>query len=127
MADDLFEDSGDGTFLLRLHVQPGAGRTSVVGRHGDALKVKVAAPPEQGLANEACTALVASILGVKPASVTLTGGETSRSKRFKVSGIERDDLVQRLELALEDAPLGGVRPGRTTGSAGGRRGLRGSR
>ena len=124
MTDDLFEDSGDGTYVLRLHVQPGAGRTSVVGRHGDALKVKVAAPPEQGRANEACAALVASILGVKPASVALTSGETSRSKRFKVTGIERDDLVQRLDLALEDAPLGGVRPG---GSAPARRGVRGSR
>jgi uncharacterized protein (TIGR00251 family) len=123
MVDDLFDDSGDGTFVLKLHVQPGAGRTSVVGRHGDALKVKVAAPPEQGRANEACAALIASILGVKPASVTITGGETSRSKRFKVADIERDDLVHRLELALEDAPLGGVRPG---GNARGRRGVPGT-
>ncbi len=124
MADDLFEDSADGTFVLRLHVQPGAGRTSVVGRHGDALKVKVAAPPEQGRANDACTALLASILGVKPASVTLASGETSRSKRFNVSDIDRDELTQRLERALEDAPLGGVRPG---GNARGRRGVPGSR
>ena len=95
----------------------------MVGRHGDALKVKVAAPPEQGRANEACTTFVASILGVKPASVTLTGGETSRSKRFKVEGIEREDLVHRLDLALEEAPLGG-RPG---GNVRGNRGVPGSR
>ena len=107
MVDDLFEVSSDGTFLIRLHVQPGAGRTAVVGRHGDALKVKVAAPPEQGRANDACASLLADIFGVKANDVTLSSGGTSRSKRFSVSGLEHDDFVHRLEVALEDAPLGG--------------------
>jgi uncharacterized protein len=107
VVDDLFEVSSDGTFLVRVHVQPGAGRTAVVGRHGDALKLKVGAPPEQGRANEACAALLAEILGIKPADVALSSGGSSRTKRFTVSGIEQDDLIQRLELALADAPLGG--------------------
>jgi uncharacterized protein (TIGR00251 family) len=122
MVDDLFEESGDG-FILRVQVQPGAGRTSVVGRHGDALKLKVAAPPEQGRANEACAALLASLLGVDGSNVTLSAGAQSRSKRFRVEGIERDELVHRLEIALEDAPLGG---NRSAGNARGRRGVPGS-
>src|SRR5688572_28864676 len=59
----------DVTVVLRLHVQPGAGRTSVSGIHGDALKVRVAAPPEKGRANDACRELVASLADVKPGAV----------------------------------------------------------
>ncbi|MDQ3107042.1 MAG: DUF167 domain-containing protein [Actinomycetota bacterium] len=100
---ELFDVTEGGTVRLRLHVQPGAGRTSVLGTHGDALKVRVAAPPEKGRANEACAALVAELVGVKVAAVTLESGATSRSKSFAVTGIEVDELVRRLELALEDA------------------------
>ncbi|HEX7166927.1 MAG TPA: DUF167 domain-containing protein [Acidimicrobiales bacterium] len=113
MPDDLFEVAGDGSLVLRVHVQPGAGRTAVVGRHGDALKVKVAAPPEQGRANDACVALVAQIAGVKPAAVELVSGASSRSKRFKVTGLEPDELGAALDRALEDAPLGGSTGGNT--------------
>lgn len=97
---DLFEIGTDGTVHVRLHVQPGAGRTEVVGRHGDALKVKVAAPPTGGRANEACTELVAEVFGVKPAAVTLTAGASSRTKRVAVKGVEADDVVKLLERAL---------------------------
>ena len=100
---ELFDDPGDGKVVLRVHVQPGAGRTAVQGVHGNALKVRVAAPPEKGRANEACAALVAELADVKPAAVSLTGGETSRAKRFTVTGADVDELVRRLELALEDA------------------------
>lgn len=75
----------------------------MLGTHGDALKVRVAAPPEKGRANEACAALVAELVGVKVSEVALESGATSRSKRFSVTGIEVDEFVRRLELALEDA------------------------
>ncbi|MDQ3757877.1 MAG: DUF167 domain-containing protein, partial [Actinomycetota bacterium] len=81
MSSDLFDATADGAIVLRLHVQPGAGRTAVSGRHGDALKVKVAAPPEGGRANDACLALVAELFGVGKDAVTLAGGPSSRSKR----------------------------------------------
>lgn len=109
MLDDPFDVTDDGAVVLRLHVQPGAGRTAVAGRHGDALKVRVAAPPEGGRANDACLALVASILGVKPADAELTGGASSRSKRVRVSGVEPDDVRRLLEDAVA---AGAVRPGR---------------
>ena len=63
----------------------------------------MAAPPEKGRANDACAALVAELAGVKPGAVELTAGGTSRSKRFTVTGADVDELVQRLELALEEA------------------------
>jgi uncharacterized protein (TIGR00251 family) len=108
VVEELFEMTGDDALVLRLHVQPGAGRTAVVGRHGDALKVRVAAPPEGGRANTACTELVASIFNVKAAAVELTGGAASRSKRVSVAGVERDEAVRLLEVAIEN---GNARPG----------------
>ncbi|HEX9968943.1 MAG TPA: DUF167 domain-containing protein [Acidimicrobiales bacterium] len=109
MADDVFETTAEGDLVLRLHVQPGAGRTAVVGRHGDALKVRVAAPPEGGRANEACLALVAETLGVERDAVELTGGPSSRTKRVRVTGVEADDATRLLADALA---AGAERPGK---------------
>ena len=102
MVDDLFETSDDGTATLRVHAQPGAGRTAVAGRHGDALKVRVAAPPEGGRANTALVKYLAEVFGVKAADVNLVVGETSRSKRFRISGVEPDDLRKLLQAAIDE-------------------------
>lgn len=75
----------DGTALvLTLHVQPGAGRTEVVGRHGDALKLRVASPPQEGRANAALLRHLADIFGVPLAQVSLLRGETSRRKTVRI-------------------------------------------
>lgn len=109
MSTDLFDVSAEGDVVLRLHVQPGAGRTAVVGTYGDALKVRVAAPPEGGRANEACLALVADTLGVETDAVELTGGRSSRSKRVRIKGLEADDVERLLGKALT---LAAERPGK---------------
>ena len=117
MVDDLFVISGDGeggeggepgeaTVVLRVHVQPGAGRTAVVGRHGNALKVRVAAPPQAGRANDASAALLAEEFGVRAAQVELVGGASSREKRFRISGIELDGFRRRLEQVVEEGKAG---------------------
>ena len=100
MSGEPFEIREDGKAVIRLHVQPAAGRTAIAGRFGDALKVKVAAPPEGGRANEACSALLAETFGVKANAVELLSGESSRTKRFAVSGVEEDDVRRLLEQAL---------------------------
>ena len=92
-----------GVVVLQVHVQPGAGRSAVVGRHGTALKVRVAAAPEGGRANEACAALLAETFGVKAAAVELTGGATSRSKQFRLSGLDLDEFKRQLERAATGA------------------------
>jgi uncharacterized protein (TIGR00251 family) len=89
-VDEPFDVRTDGTLVLRLHVQPGARRPGVVGRHGDALKVAVTAPADRGRANEAVLALVAELLGVPRSAVELVAGATSRSKRVAVRGIGAD-------------------------------------
>jgi hypothetical protein len=106
VADDLFDIGSDGDVFIRLHVQPGAGRTAVMGRHGAALKVKVGAPPADGRANTAVLALVADTLAVPVAQVELVAGPASRSKRVRVRGVEADDVRRALELALEHGNAG---------------------
>ena len=114
MFEDLFEytagdDEDTGTAVVRLHVAPGAGRTAVVGRHGDAVKVRVAAPPEGGRANDAVVALVAATFDVKLAQVSLISGEASRAKRVQIDGVSEAEVERLLELAMDDAKRGGKR------------------
>ena len=93
----------EGGVTLAVHVQPGAGRTEVVGRHGDALKLRVAAPPADGRANQATCELLARTLGVAPTAVTLVSGATSRSKRLRVEGIDGAETATALERAISHA------------------------
>jgi len=87
--------------VLHVHVQPRAGRTAVVGRHGNAVKIRVAAPPVDDRANAACAALLADLVGVPAASVELVGGARSRLKRFRLPGVEPEVLEGRLDAAVE--------------------------
>ena len=103
----LFDESDDGP-VVRLHVQPGAGRTQVTGVFGTALKVRVAAPPEGGRANEAVLELLAESLGVDQKTLELTAGERSRSKRVLVRGVEPAALTRTLEDLLSDEPRPGT-------------------
>jgi uncharacterized protein (TIGR00251 family) len=108
-GDDGGEDSGDdggATVVLQVHVQPGAGRTAVVGRHGSALKVRVAAPPQAGRANDASAALLAETFGVKAGQVELVGGASSRAKQFRIAGIEVDGFRRRLEQVVQEGQAG---------------------
>lgn len=83
---DWFRVSGDGSILLTLHIQPGARRSECAGLHGDALKIRLAAPPVDGKANAALIAFVAARLGIARAAVTLKSGQTSRRKIVLVEG-----------------------------------------
>ncbi len=72
------------SLVLALHVQPGAKRTEVAGMHGDALRVRLAAPPVEGRANEALLRFLSEAFGVPLRQVTLLQGQTSRRKRVRI-------------------------------------------
>ena len=87
------------TTRVRLRVSPGAARAAVVGRHGEAWKVRVAAAPGRGKANEAVLTLLAETLAVPRSSVTLVSGGSSRDKIVELAGIEPDEIERRLATA----------------------------
>jgi uncharacterized protein len=84
---------------LRLRVVPGATRPGVVGRHGDAWKVRVAAPAEAGKANTAVLALLAEALDVPPRDLALTSGTSSRDKVVALAGLSTEVAEARLTAA----------------------------
>lgn len=74
------------TLTLTLHVQPGAKRNEIVGVHGDALKIRLAAPPVEGRANEALLKFLSEKFCVAFRQVELHQGGQSRRKVVAVSG-----------------------------------------
>ena len=88
-------DSGEGV-VLSLHVQPGAKTTEVVGLYGDALKIRLAAPPVDGKANECLLEYVADTLNVPKRQVTLVSGLSSRSKWVAVVGMTAKEIERRM-------------------------------
>jgi uncharacterized protein (TIGR00251 family) len=85
----------DGVITLTIHAQPGAKRSEVAGLHGDALKIRLAAPAIDGRANAALLAFVAQRLGLGRSALTLKSGATSRHKVLLVVGASVD-AVRRL-------------------------------
>ena len=85
-----FRRTPAGLLVVSIHAQPGARRTEVTGLHGDALKVRVAAPALEDRANEALMEFLAERLEVPKRQVTLVSGARSREKRFEVSGTVAD-------------------------------------
>jgi uncharacterized protein len=90
--------SAERTRLL-LRVAPGAARAAVVGRHGEGWKVRVAAAPERGRANEAVLELLAETLALPRASVSLVSGSSSRDKIVELAGLAPDEIDRRLASA----------------------------
>lgn len=72
---------------FRVHVQPRASRTEIVGRHGAALKVRLHAPPVDGAANDELISFLAKALGVSRRAVRIVSGQSSRGKTVEVEGV----------------------------------------
>ncbi len=92
--------SSDGGAVLAVHVQAGAGRTEVVGRDGDALKLRVAAPPTGNRANDAVVALVAKEFNLSRADVSVISGASSRQKRMRLAGVDVADAARVVDRLL---------------------------
>ena len=81
---------------LKVKAVPGASRSEIVGRLGEALKVRVAAPPEGGKANREILALLAARLGLPAADVTLVSGAASPAKVVELRGFTAEQAWARL-------------------------------
>lgn len=92
----LSEDAGGVT--LRVRLQPRAARNGVAGLHGDALKVRVTAPPVDGQANKALCAYLAKILNMAASRVNIQSGHTGRDKLVRIEGRNAADIERLLWL-----------------------------
>ena len=88
---------------FKVYVQPRSSKNQIVGLHGDALKVKIKAPPVDGAANKMCLQYLAGCLDVPKSCVEITSGQSGRTKqvrvRVKAGGSSKKEL-QRLEALI---------------------------
>jgi uncharacterized protein (TIGR00251 family) len=88
------------TAKLTVWIQPRSSRTEVAGMHGDAVKIRLAAPPVDGAANEELIRFLADKLGLPRSAVTIATGHSGRRKTVAFEGIDRPTLEARLLKSL---------------------------
>lgn len=89
-----------GRCFLKIIITPRAKASAVVGLQGEDLKIKIAAPPVDGAANQALTKFMAKLLEVSPDDLSLVAGQTGRRKIVKIEGLSEDELWNRLNAYL---------------------------
>lgn len=86
---------------LVIHAQPRASSTEVVGWHGDAIKIRLAAPPVDGAANAELIQFLVDRLHIPRSSVRLAAGVAGRRKRVELEGIGRALALERLGMRAD--------------------------
>jgi len=86
----------DGGVTIKVRVQPRASRTEIIGEHAGAIRMRVAAPPVDGKANEECRRYLAKLLKVGATSVEIISGDSSRDKVVRVSNISALRVLEAL-------------------------------
>ena len=90
----------DGSLLLSLYVQPRSARTEIAGLHGDAVKLRLTAPPVDGKANKAIIAFWAKFFKIPKSAVQIRSGQQSRVKKVLLNGVEEERIRSLLEQGL---------------------------
>ena len=93
----MIKQAADGV-IIDVRVIPRSRKSGVAGTRGDALLVRLSAPPVDGAANTELIEVLAKVLQVTKGSVSILSGETSRQKRVKVTGIDLKMAVDRLSI-----------------------------
>jgi len=86
----------NGSVTLRLRVQPRAARTEISGELGGAIKLRIAAPPVDGKANDECRRFLARLFGVNRNAVEIVAGDSSRDKVVRIHGVTANSVLRRL-------------------------------
>jgi uncharacterized protein (TIGR00251 family) len=87
-------DTAERRLVLSLHIQPGARKSGVAGPHGDALKIRIAAPAVDNQANAALIDFLSDALDIPRSAIAIRRGAASRRKAVEIAG--GPDLVNRL-------------------------------
>jgi len=85
---------------LKVHLQPRALRDGIDGLHGDAVKIRLTAPPLEGKANKALQKFIAKKLNIPSSQVEIIGGRHSRQKLLRITGISRAEVEKALRIPL---------------------------
>ena len=104
MTHPIVQDTKGGA-ILTIQVQPNASKSECVGLYGDALKIRVAAPPVDGRANEALLAFLAERLAVPPSTLAIQSGAGGRHKRVLCKTLSAAVVLARLGLAAGKGPV----------------------
>jgi uncharacterized protein (TIGR00251 family) len=107
MKSLIVQGTKDGA-ILTVHIQPRASTTECVGIHGDALKIRVAAPPIDGAANDELIRFLAQTLSLPLAAVCIESGIRGRHKRVRLRGVMADRIIARLMHKVPDRIKGSV-------------------
>jgi hypothetical protein len=87
--------------LLPVRAVPRASKNEIQGIHGDALKIRLQAPPVDGKANEALIRFLSDTLDIPRSQISVASGETGRNKSVLIAGTTRDDLITRLKHKMK--------------------------
>ena len=90
----------EAAIFLKIHLRPRASRDAICGLHGDAIKVKLTAPPVEGKANKALQRFIAEKLNLSSSQVEIVAGQRSREKILKIAGISRAEVEKALGILL---------------------------
>ena len=102
-----FIQETDQGIAIRVFVQPRSSKNLVAGPHGDALKIKLTAPPVDGAANKMCVAFLAKQLGLPKSRFEITAGQTSRTKIVLIHADTADQTaLARLRQHIEKVLIG---------------------
>ena len=92
------QENPDGV-TLKIRVQPRASRNEINGLFGDALRLRLTAPPVDGAANAACIEFFADLFKIPKQQIEIINGHTGRNKIIKIYGIKRDEVVSKLGMS----------------------------
>ena len=90
----------DDAVTIRVRVQPRASRTEIIGEHAGAIKMRIAAPPVDGKANEECRRFLAKLLKVGATSIEIISGDSSRDKIIRVSNMTARRVLEALSQEM---------------------------
>ena len=86
--------------LLPVRVVPRASKNEIQGIHGDALKIRLQAPPVEGKANQALIRFLSETLDIPRAQISVASGETGRNKAVLIEGLIEQQLIEKISLWL---------------------------
>jgi uncharacterized protein (TIGR00251 family) len=85
----------DGQVVFKVQVVPRSSRSEVVGEHNGSLRIKIAAPPVEGAANEELIRVLAKTFNVSRSAVTIVSGHSGKMKQISIEG-RTNEIVARL-------------------------------